>query len=77
MADLALTKVRGYAISLSEHVDGVSSAAAPIFDHTGRAIAAIGAFGPSSRLSSDRLHVAGRDLMAAARQISGNVGAAP
>jgi sugar lactone lactonase YvrE/DNA-binding IclR family transcriptional regulator len=77
IADLALTKVRGYAISLGEHVDGVSSAAAPIFDHTGRAIAAIGAFGPSSRLSSDRLHVAGRDLMAAARQISGNVGAAP
>ena len=77
VADLALAKVRGYAISLGEHVEGVSSVAAPIFDHTGRAVAAIGAFGPSSRLSSDRLHVAGRDLMAAARQISGNVGAAP
>jgi sugar lactone lactonase YvrE/DNA-binding IclR family transcriptional regulator len=77
IADLALTKARGYAISRGEHVDGVSSVAAPILDHTGAAIAAIGAFGPSSRLSNDRLHVAGRDLMAAARQISGNVGAAP
>ncbi|RDI51363.1 IclR family transcriptional regulator [Microvirga subterranea] len=77
MADLALARARGYAISLEEHVAGVVSVAAPIFDHTGRAIAAIGVFGPSSRLSNDRLHTTGRDLMAAARQISGNVGAMP
>ncbi|MBZ6077211.1 SMP-30/gluconolactonase/LRE family protein [Microvirga puerhi] len=77
LADLALARARGYAISLEEHVSGVVSVAAPIFDHTGRAIAAIGVFGPSSRLSNDRLHTTGRDLMAAARQISGNVGAMP
>lgn len=77
LADLALSRARGYAISLEEHVAGASSVAAPIFDHTGKAIAAIGVFGPSSRLTSDRLHVTGRDLMAAARQISGNVGATP
>ena len=41
MADLALARARGYAISLEEHVAGVVSVAAPIFDHTGRAIAAI------------------------------------
>lgn len=77
IADLALARARGYAISLEEHVSGVVSVAAPIFDHTGRAVAAIGVFGPSSRLSKDRLHTTGRDLMAAARQISGNVGAMP
>ncbi|WP_081881592.1 SMP-30/gluconolactonase/LRE family protein [Bosea sp. LC85] len=77
LADLALSRARGYAVSLEEHVAGVSSVAAPIFDHTGRAVAAIGVFGPSSRLTRDRLHVTGRDLMAAARQISGNVGATP
>ena len=33
-ADLALAKARGYAISLGERVAGVSSVAAPIFDHT-------------------------------------------
>lgn len=77
LADLALARVRGYAVSQEEHVPGVSSAAAPIFDHTGRAIAAIGIFGPAARLSNDRLHTTGRDLMAAARQISGNVGAMP
>lgn len=76
-ADLALTRARGYAVSLEEHLAGVASVAAPIFDHTGRAVAAIGIFGPSSRLTKDRLHTTGRDLMAAARQISGNVGATP
>ena len=35
-ADLALARVRGYAISLEEHVEGVVSVAAPIFDHTGQ-----------------------------------------
>ncbi|WP_332698877.1 SMP-30/gluconolactonase/LRE family protein [Bosea sp. (in: a-proteobacteria)] len=77
LADLALARARGYAVSQEEHVAGVSSAAAPIFDHTGRAIAAIGIFGPTARLANDRLHTTGRDLMAAARQISGNVGAVP
>ena len=77
IAELALTRARGYAISISEHVPGVSSAAAPIFDHTGKAIAAVGVFGPSERIANDTLHIWGRDLMAAGRQVSGNVGAAP
>jgi sugar lactone lactonase YvrE len=63
-------------LSIGEHVAGVSAAAAPIFDHTGRAIAAIGMFGPTERLTPDQLHVAGRDLMEQARTISGNAGAA-
>ncbi|MHA6691324.1 SMP-30/gluconolactonase/LRE family protein [Devosia sp. A449] len=77
IAELALTRARGYAVSISEHVPGVSSAAAPIFDHTGKAIAAVGVFGPSERMATDTLHIWGRDLMAAGRQVSGNVGAAP
>ena len=77
VAELALTRARGYAVSISEHVPGVSSAAAPIFDHTGKAIAAIGVFGPSERMAADLVHIWGRDLMAAGRQVSGNVGAAP
>ncbi|MGL4241695.1 MAG: SMP-30/gluconolactonase/LRE family protein [Beijerinckiaceae bacterium] len=77
LADLALIRARGYAISNGEHVEGVVSVAAPVFDHTGKAIGAIGLFGPSSRNPIDRLHGFGRDLMEAARLISGNVGAAP
>ncbi|MBL8589335.1 MAG: SMP-30/gluconolactonase/LRE family protein [Methylobacteriaceae bacterium] len=77
VAELALSRARGYALSRGEHVDGVSSVAAPVFDHTGKAIAALGLFGPTSRMPIDRLHVLGRDLMEAARRISGTVGAAP
>ena len=76
-AELALSRARGYSLSYGEHVEGVVSVAAPVFDHTGKPIAAIGVFGPSSRLTTDRLHVIGRDLMEAARFIAGNVGAAP
>jgi len=77
LAELALSRARGYAISNGEHLEGVVSVAAPVFDHKGNAIAAVGIFGPSSRLAADRLHVLGRDLMEAARLISGTVGAAP
>lgn len=76
IADLALTRARGYSVSVAEHVSGVSGVAAPIFDHTGKAVAALGLFGPSERLPADELHIAGRDLMEEARTISGNVGAA-
>lgn len=77
LADLALARARGYAISNGEHVAGVVSVAAPVFDHTGKAIGAIGLFGPSSRNPVERLHGFGRDLMEAARLISGHVGAPP
>jgi sugar lactone lactonase YvrE/DNA-binding IclR family transcriptional regulator len=77
VAELALIRARGYSVSISEHVPGVSSAAAPIFDHTGKAIAAISVHGPGERMPTDTVHIWGRDLMAAGRQVSGNVGAAP
>ncbi len=73
--ELALTRARGYAISEEEHLEGVSAVAAPVLDHRGRPIAAIGVLGPRYRLTGDRLHTTGRELMQAARRISGNVGA--
>ncbi|MEJ1160560.1 SMP-30/gluconolactonase/LRE family protein [Prosthecomicrobium sp. N25] len=77
-ADLAqhldLTKARGYAVSFEEQNDGVSSVAAAILDHKARAIGAVAIVGPAYRLGLDRLHALGRDVMAAARRISGNAG---
>lgn len=75
LADLTLTRARGYALSIEEHVAGVVSVAAPVLDHRHEPIAAIGVSGPRERLSIERLHIIGRDLMEAARRISGNVGA--
>jgi sugar lactone lactonase YvrE/DNA-binding IclR family transcriptional regulator len=74
LQELDLTKARGYAVSLEEQHVGVSSVAAPILDHRARAIGAVAVVAPSYRLGLDRLHAMGRDVIEAARRISGNVG---
>ncbi|HVX73794.1 MAG TPA: SMP-30/gluconolactonase/LRE family protein [Devosia sp.] len=71
---LDLTKARGYAISVDEQNVGISSVAAPVLNHRGEPIGAIGIIGPSFRLPVDRLHALGRDVIEAARRISGNIG---
>lgn len=76
-SDLALVRARGYALSEEEHIKGVSAVAAPVFDHNCEPVAALVVSGPRERLSKDLLQVTGRDLMAAARRVSTNVGAAP
>jgi sugar lactone lactonase YvrE/DNA-binding IclR family transcriptional regulator len=72
--DLDLTRARGYAVSCEEMNVGLSSVAAPILDHRAVAIGAVAIVGPSSRLGPERLHGYGRDVMEAARRISGNAG---
>ncbi len=71
---LDLTKARGYALSFDEQHIGVSSIACAITDHRGRTIGAVAIIGPSYRLDVSRLHGLGRDVMEAARRISGNAG---
>jgi sugar lactone lactonase YvrE/DNA-binding IclR family transcriptional regulator len=71
---LDLTRARGYSVSFEEQHIGVSSVAAPILDHRARAIGAVAIIGPSYRLPLERLHQMGRDVMEAARRISGNAG---
>ncbi|MGN6819836.1 MAG: SMP-30/gluconolactonase/LRE family protein [Sphingomonas sp.] len=72
--ELDLVKARGYAIAVEEQHLGVSAVAAPIVNHRGEALAAISIVGPSFRLTPDRLHALGRDVIEAARRISGNAG---
>lgn len=72
--ELDLIKARGYAVSVEESAIGVSGVAAPILDHRGDAIGAVSISGPSFRLPLERLHALGRDVIEAARRISGNVG---
>jgi len=74
LRQLDLTKARGYAISVDEQNVGISSVAAPVLNHRGEPIGAIGVVGPSSRLPVDRLHALGREVIEAARRISGNIG---
>lgn len=74
-ADLVLTRARGYAVSYEEHLAGVNTVAAPIAGRDGVPLGALVVLGPASRLDSSAIHPVGRELMAAARRITGTVGA--
>jgi sugar lactone lactonase YvrE/DNA-binding IclR family transcriptional regulator len=73
-ADLTLTRARGYSVSYEEHLPGVNSVAAAIPGRDGTPIGALVALGPSSRLDNSNIHPAGRELIAAARRITGAAG---
>ncbi len=53
-----LEKVRsqGFAINAEELVEGVRAMAAPVYNHTGKVIAALSITGPSTRLSLERIY---------------------
>lgn len=51
-AHLALVRQRGIAIDAEENLSGVTCIAAPIFNHSGRVVAAISLSGPTSRMHS-------------------------
>lgn len=74
-ADLTLIRARGYAVSYEEHLAGVNSVAAAIPGRDGTPIGALVALGPASRLDEASIHPAGRELIAAARRITGAEGA--
>jgi len=74
MRELDLIKARGYAVSISEQTEGASSVAVPVLDHRSEPLGAIAVIGPTYRLSPERLHGLGPDLIAAARRVSANGG---
>jgi DNA-binding IclR family transcriptional regulator len=54
-AELELTKSRGYAVSESERVEGVSCVAAPIFGVKGEILGALTISGPSTRFPEEKI----------------------
>ncbi|MEP2783678.1 MAG: SMP-30/gluconolactonase/LRE family protein [Pseudoruegeria sp.] len=74
-ADLTLTRARGYAISFEEHLPGVNSVAVAIGGPDGTPLGALAVLAPSSRMDETNIHPIGRDLIAAARRITGSAGA--
>jgi IclR family acetate operon transcriptional repressor len=55
LEELARVRVEGVAVDDEEHQIGVRCVGGPIFDVTGRVIAAISVSGPTSRISRERL----------------------
>jgi IclR family acetate operon transcriptional repressor len=56
LAVLKQTRELGYAFDLEENELGICYVAAPIWDNTGRVVAACSVSGPSIRMSKERLH---------------------
>jgi IclR family acetate operon transcriptional repressor len=53
IAEIDLSRVRGYAKQEEEFVDGISAVATPVLAATGRALAALSIAGPSSRFDEE------------------------
>lgn len=70
--EMTLSAARGYALSLEEAAAGVNGVAAAVLDRRARPLGAICLVGPAFRLDEARLHALGREVMEAARRISGN-----
>jgi len=72
--ELELTKSRGYAISKSERVEGVSCVAAPIFGVKGTILGALTISGPSTRFSEEKIQEHAELLIEITNQISQAMG---
>jgi DNA-binding IclR family transcriptional regulator len=68
--DLEMIDAQGYAVDVEEYAEGLVCLGAPIKDHVGRVIAAIGITGPLVRLCGERRESAIAVLKAAAAESS-------
>jgi len=74
LKDLALTRERGYSVNQSEFRGDVVGIAAPIRNHEGRTIAAVGISGPAYRMGPAVVRRNGPIVVAAALEISKRMG---
>lgn len=76
LAALAISRARGYTIAKSHSLRGVVIIAAPVLGDTRASQGALVVSALEDRLPPERQHTMGRDLMEAARRITGSIGAA-
>lgn len=74
VAELERVRREGYALDLEEFERGLRCIAAPVRDHSGRVLAAVGLAGPSNRLTDRRLRELVGPVLAGAETISRNLG---
>lgn len=72
--DLALTRKRGYSLNRSEFHGEVVGVAAPIHNHEGRVVAAVGISAPAYRLGADVIKHIAPVVVATAGEISRSAG---
>lgn len=75
--ELARVRRRGYAVDNQEDSDGARCLGAPIFDAGNRVVAALSIAAPATRMNPVRLREMARDIRAACRSISRELGWRP
>lgn len=73
-SELALVRERGWATSVDEQEDGLTSVAAPVRGPDGNVVAAVAVSGPTFRLAEGRLDEVGATTASAAGRISERTG---
>lgn len=77
LEELSTVRQRGYAVSVGERSPWASAAAAPIWDWSGKPIAALSVLGPSHRLTSEVVPALGQQVQQVALEISTALGHRP
>ena len=67
-------RVKGYALDLEENQLGINCIAVPIFDHTGRVVAAFSISGAKMRMTDERLDELKNKALSIGNQISKRLG---
>jgi DNA-binding IclR family transcriptional regulator len=70
LKSLSQIRKQGFAIAEQEYEDGINAVSAPILDTHGMPVAAITVTGPAYRLSRERMHGIGPDIVVTAKEIS-------
>ena len=73
-AHLKQIRENGYAYSVEEFSEGVVTIAAPIYDYTGKVIAALSIVGPKQRISQQKIPIFAKKIIIASMEISENMG---
>lgn len=74
LQELNKVKQKGYALDLEENEYGITCIAVPIFDHTGKVIAAISISGTTIRMTVERLDLLQERMRKIGKQISARLG---
>jgi IclR family acetate operon transcriptional repressor len=74
LADMEVTRARGYALDGEERNLGMRCIAAPVFDMYGEAVAGISVSGPTSRVGQDRIAEFSTAVVAAAKELTAAIG---
>ena len=73
-ANIAQSRIRGYAVDDEEHAIGLRCAATPIYNEHGEVIAALSVSGPKARINDQRLSELGELVSSSANQITLEMG---